>query len=89
MPPVHIPSVIGLVILNRGYVPVYLSPELNPIEQLWAIHKGKVKRNKLKDVEALTVRIIEGIEAVHVGHLQIIIQDSVNLFDNCRNKAAI
>lgn len=33
----------------------------------------KIYRNKLKDVEALTIKIIEGIEAVPVEHLLIII----------------
>ncbi|ORE22707.1 hypothetical protein BCV71DRAFT_171299, partial [Rhizopus microsporus] len=37
------------------YIPVYLppcSPELNPIEQFWKVLKDRVKRGKLKDVEA-------------------------------------
>lgn len=51
--PIHIPEMIDPIIMKRGYTPVYLppySPELNPIEQFWAITKAKVKRGKLSDV---------------------------------------
>lgn len=44
--PIHAPDMIDPVIEKRGCTPVYLppySPELNPIEQFWAIIKGKVK----------------------------------------------
>ncbi|KAI8879654.1 hypothetical protein K501DRAFT_193132, partial [Backusella circina FSU 941] len=70
------------------YLPPY-PPKLNPIEQFWAILKGKGKFNNIKDVETLTTRIIKGIEAVTVEHLRNIIQHFVNQFDNCRNKVAI
>ncbi|KAG2209421.1 hypothetical protein INT47_008263 [Mucor saturninus] len=87
--PIHVPGVIDPVIVKRGYTPVYLpsySPELNPIEQFWAIVKGKVKRNKLSDVESLTTRITEAGESVPVEHLVAFIQHSVNQFDNCLKK---
>ncbi|KAG2209691.1 hypothetical protein INT47_001837 [Mucor saturninus] len=76
----------------KGYTPVYLppySPELNPIEQFWAIVKGKFKRNKLSDVESLTTRITEAGESVPVEHLVAFIQHSVNQFDNCLKKIPI
>lgn len=44
--PIHALDMIDPVIEKRGCTPVYLppySPELNPIEQFWAIIKGKVK----------------------------------------------
>ncbi|KAI8886883.1 hypothetical protein K501DRAFT_269461 [Backusella circina FSU 941] len=90
--PIYVPSIIDPVVLNWGYVPVYLppySPELNPIEHFWAIPKEKVKCDKLKDVETLTSRIIEASEAVPVDYIKNTIQYSVNQFDNCRNKVAI
>ncbi|KAG2191411.1 hypothetical protein INT47_012674 [Mucor saturninus] len=90
--PIHVPGVIDPVIVKRGYTPVYLppySPELNPIEQFWAIVKGKVKRNKLSDVESLTTRITEAGESVPVEHLVAFIQHSVNQFDNCLKKIPI
>ncbi|GAA5804456.1 hypothetical protein HPULCUR_009949 [Helicostylum pulchrum] len=90
--PIHIPQVIDPVIISRGYTPVYLplySPELNPIEQFWAIVKGKIKCNKLTDLESLTTHIIEASEAVPVEYLRAFIQHSVNQFDNCLNKVAI
>ncbi|KAG0786612.1 hypothetical protein G6F62_008901 [Rhizopus arrhizus] len=90
--PIHVPEMIDPIIMKRGYTPVYLppySPELNPIEQFWAVIKAKVKRGKLSDVETLTTRIIEASEAVPIVHLQNIIQHSVNQFEKCRNKIPI
>ncbi|KAG2191303.1 hypothetical protein INT47_005744 [Mucor saturninus] len=90
--PIHVPVVIDPVIVKRSYTPVYLppySPELNPIEQFWAIVKGKVKPNKLSDVESLTTRITEAGESVPVEHLLAFIQHSVNQFDNCIKKIPI
>ncbi|KAG1372799.1 hypothetical protein G6F61_010727 [Rhizopus arrhizus] len=90
--PIHVPEMIGPIIMKQGYTPVYLppySPELNPIEQFWAVVKAKVKRGKLSDVETLTTRIIEANEAVPIVHLQNIIQHSVNQFEKCRNKIPI
>ncbi|EIE88315.1 hypothetical protein RO3G_13026 [Rhizopus delemar RA 99-880] len=90
--PIHVPSIIDPVIIRRGYIPVYLppySPELNPIEQFWAVLKSKVKRTKLSDIETLRSRIIEASEAIPVEHLQNFIQHSVNQFGNCLNKNPI
>ena len=77
------------VIIRRGYTPVYLppySPELNPIEQFWAVVKAKVKRSKLTDSETPVSRIIEAAEFVPVGHLKGFIQHSINQFQHCLNK---
>ncbi|KAG1164935.1 hypothetical protein G6F36_013613 [Rhizopus arrhizus] len=82
--PIHALDMIDPVIEKRGRTPVYLppySPELNPIEQFWAIIKGKVKRTKLSDLETLTSRIIEVSEAVPIVHLQNITQHSINQFE--------
>ncbi|KAG1146619.1 hypothetical protein G6F37_011933 [Rhizopus arrhizus] len=90
--PIHVPEMIDLIIMKRGYTPVYLppySPELNPIEQFWAIIKAKVKRGKLSDVETLTIRIIEASKAVPIVHLQSIIQRSVNQCEKCQNRIPI
>ncbi|KAG1544271.1 hypothetical protein G6F49_011121 [Rhizopus delemar] len=90
--PIHVPEMIDPIIMKQGYTPVYLppySPKLNPIKQVWAIIKAKVKRGKLSDVETLTTRIIEASEAVTMVHLQNIIQYSVNQFEKCRNKIPI
>ncbi|KAG1449432.1 hypothetical protein G6F56_008644 [Rhizopus delemar] len=56
-------------IMKRGYTPIYLlpySPELNPIEQFCAVVKGKVKRNKLSDLESLTSRNTKAGKAIPV-----------------------
>jgi hypothetical protein len=89
--PIHVPSIINPVIIRREYIPVYFppySPELNPIEQFWAVLKSKVKR-KFSDIETLSSRIIEASEAIPVEHLQHFIQHSVNQFGNCLNKNPI
>ena len=86
---IHIPKIIDPVILQRGYIPVYLppySPVLNPIELFWKVLKDRVKRGELTDVETLTTRIIEGSEDVPVEHLQNFIQRSINAFPKCINK---
>jgi transposase len=79
--------VLLILLWKKNLVPY--SPELNPIEQLWAIRKGKVKRTKLSDLETLTSRIIEVSEAVSIVHLQNITQHSANRFENCRNKVSM
>jgi hypothetical protein len=46
--PVYVPEIIDLKIKKRGNTPVYLppcSPEINPIEQFWAVLKGMVKQS--------------------------------------------
>jgi hypothetical protein len=89
---IHVPALIDPLIEKRGYVPVYLppySPELNPIEDFWAIVKSKVKRHALKETETLISRIIESCEEVPLQHLKNSVQHSVNLFDKCLNKEPI
>ncbi|CAO3653330.1 unnamed protein product [Mucor hiemalis] len=75
------PTYVPALIEKRGYVPVYLppySPELNPIEDFWAIVKSKVKRHALKDTETLIIsRIIESCEEVPLQHLKNCVQHSV------------
>ncbi|KAG1032921.1 hypothetical protein G6F43_013662 [Rhizopus delemar] len=86
--PVHVPEMIDPIIMKQGYTPVYIppySPKLNPIKQVWAIIKAKVKRGKLSDVKTLTIGLIEAGEEVPMVHLQNIIQYSVNQFGKCRN----
>ncbi|KAG1145525.1 hypothetical protein G6F37_003396 [Rhizopus arrhizus] len=76
--PIHVPSLSSLY-----------SPELNPIEQFWAVLKSKVKLTKFSDIEILSSRIIKASEAIPVEHLQHFIQHSVNQFGNCLNKNPI
>ena len=73
---------------NRGYKCVFLppySPELNPIEQFWALVKRKVRHEKLQDTETLQDRIVDAANEVPIEHLRNIIQHSKNQFDNCLN----
>jgi transposase len=47
---------------SQGYRVMYLpaySPELNHIEQFWAIAKGKMKRHRLMTEENLSSRIAD------------------------------
>jgi transposase len=77
------------VIIERGNISIYLppySPELNSIEQFWKVLKDGVSRNKLKDVETLTSRVIEESEDVPLEQLQHFIQYSINCFPKCLNK---
>jgi transposase len=77
---------------SRDYKCVYLppySPELNPIEQFWALIKGKVKRHKLEGAETLQDRVIDAANEVPTQHLQNIIQHSKDHFVNCLNHIPI
>ncbi|KAI8890717.1 hypothetical protein K501DRAFT_168043 [Backusella circina FSU 941] len=87
--PIHSHDIVDPVIVERGYIPVYLplySPELNPIEMFWKVLKNRVRKGKPNNVETLTLRIIEGSEDVPVEHLQNFIQHSIDCFPNCLNK---
>jgi transposase len=42
------------------YLPPY-SPELNPIEQFWALVQGKMRRHRLKNEENLSQRIAASV----------------------------
>ena len=87
--PIHSHDLVNFIIIERGYIPVYLppySPELNLIEQFWKVLNDRVRRNKLKDVETLTSRVIEGSEDVPVEHLQNLIYRFFNYFPKCLNK---
>lgn len=69
-----------------GYRSIYLPPyppELNPIEQFWAIVKNKVKRSSFEDTEDLTTRIAEACNGVPPMHLQEFAQHSINCFPIC------
>ncbi|KAG0749915.1 hypothetical protein G6F57_004429 [Rhizopus arrhizus] len=71
--PIHTAKEIDELITRRGYKPIYLlsySPELNPIEQFWAIAKNKFKRSKFEDKKELTIRITEAWDSVPSNHLQ-------------------
>ncbi|CAO3688188.1 unnamed protein product [Rhizopus microsporus] len=56
-----------IYIKYRGYKCVYLptySPELNPIEQFWAVAKSKVKRHRFLQKDILSKRITEACKNV-------------------------
>ncbi|EIE79863.1 hypothetical protein RO3G_04568 [Rhizopus delemar RA 99-880] len=84
--PIHTSDQIDKMIVARGYKSIYLppySPELNPIEQFWAIVKNKVKRSSFEATEDLATRIIEACNSVPPKHLQAFAQRSVNCFTKC------
>ncbi|GAA5809628.1 hypothetical protein MFLAVUS_003040 [Mucor flavus] len=88
--PIHLSSEVNHTMENRNkdykcvYLPPY-SPELNPIEQFWAI----VKRNQLTEPETLAQRVTEACNDVPLSHLVNIIQHSKNHFQNYLNKVPI
>lgn len=75
--PIHRPEDdIDEIIERRRYRSIRLppySPELNPIEQFWALLKSKVKRSQFGDTEDLKTRISEAIQDISVDILQNII----------------
>jgi transposase len=86
--PIHTAKEIDELITKRGYKSIYLppySPELNPIEQFWAIVKNKVKRSRFEDKEDLFTRFTEACNSVPPNHLHAFVQHSVNVFEKCLN----
>lgn len=86
--PIHTAKEIDELITKRGCKSIYLppySPELNPIEQLWAIVKNKVKRSRFEDKEDLFTRITEACNSIPPNHLHAFVQHSVNVFEKCLN----
>lgn len=74
---------------SRGYRVVYLppySPELNPIEQFWAIVKGKMKRHRLMTEENLSSRIADACNDIHFSDLYGFCDHSKRQIINCYNK---
>ncbi|GAA5816096.1 hypothetical protein MFLAVUS_009618 [Mucor flavus] len=80
------------IVTSRGYrvicLPPYL-PELNPIEQFWAVVKNSVKRSKFDTTEDLHTRIAEACNNIPQNTLRNCIQHSVNVFSKCLNKEPV
>ena len=90
--PIHTHEAIDNLVTSRGYRCIYLppySPELNPIEQFWAIVKNSVKRSKFDATEDLHTRITEACNNVPQTTLRNCIQHSVNVFSKCLNKEPV
>lgn len=90
--PIHTRPEIDVLITARGYQCVYLppySPELNPIEQFWAVTKSKIKRCALLDDETLTIRITDACAQVSLNDMNGFIRHSVSRFDDCLNRNPI
>ncbi|KAI8644587.1 hypothetical protein BD408DRAFT_340254, partial [Parasitella parasitica] len=51
--------------------------------------KDRIRKSKLKDVENLTSRVIEGSEDVPIEYLQDFIQHSVHHFPKCLNNESL
>lgn len=92
--PIHTSIEINKLIESRErdykcvYLPPY-SPELNPIEQFWALIKARVKRQKLQDTETLEARIVDAVYNIPTKYLHNIALHSKNHFENCLNKKPI
>jgi hypothetical protein len=74
---------------SRGYKLMYLppySPELNPIEQFWAILKGKLKCHKLLNEEKMSDRIAEACNAIPAEILYNFASHSKRQIIQCYNK---
>jgi len=89
--PIYSQQLVDPVIIERGYIPVYLSPyspELNPTAMFWKVLKDRVKRIPLTSAETLSSKITEGTEDAPVEHLQKFIQHSIDCFPpKCLNKS--
>lgn len=80
---------LSQLIGSRGYKCVYLppySPELNPIEQFWAIIKGKLRRSQFRNTEDLETRITEACRRAPRNHLRNFALHSQKVFEDCLNE---
>ncbi|EIE86653.1 hypothetical protein RO3G_11364 [Rhizopus delemar RA 99-880] len=87
--PIHMHENIKKHIDYRGYKCVYLptcSPELNPIEQFWAVTKNKAKRHRLLQEDTLSKRITEACSSVKQSHFKGFVSHSYPCWDKCRNR---
>jgi transposase len=90
--PIHTHENIKKYIEYRGYKCAYLptySPELNPIEQFWAVAKSKVKRHRFLQEDTLSKRITEACNSVEKSYFKGFVSHSYNSLDKCRNKLPI
>jgi transposase len=62
------------------------SPELNPIEQFWAIVKGKMKCDRLMSEENLSSRIGDACNNVLISDLYSFCSHSKRQIIKCYNK---
>ncbi|CEG72406.1 hypothetical protein RMATCC62417_07968 [Rhizopus microsporus] len=87
--PIHTHENIKKYVEYRGYRCVYLhtySPELNPIEQFWAMAKSKVKRHRFLQEDTLSKRITEVCNNVKQSHFKGFVSHSYQCWDKCRNR---
>ncbi|CEP09722.1 hypothetical protein [Parasitella parasitica] len=74
---------------SRGYGVMFLppySPELNPIEQFWALVKGRLKRKRLLTDENLSSRIAEACNSIPAENLLSFTCHSKRMITNCYTK---
>ncbi|KAG1446980.1 hypothetical protein G6F46_011592 [Rhizopus delemar] len=74
---------------SKGYKIMYLppySPELNPIEQFWAMVKEKMKRDRLMSGENLSSRIGDACNDVLISDLYSFCSHSKRQIIKCYNK---
>lgn len=68
--PIHKLKPVPRKIEGRGYRVMYFpfySPELNPIEQFWAILKGRLKRQRFMTEENLSGRIADACNNIPIN----------------------
>lgn len=74
---------------KRGYKLMHLppySPELNPIEQFWALVKRRLKRDRMMSEENLSSRIADACNQVLISDLYGFANHSKHQIRNCFNK---
>jgi transposase len=69
--------------------PVY-SPELNPIEQFWAVTKSKIRRRRvLQEDTTLPKRIMEAYKSVDKSHFKGFVSHFYKCWDKCQNRQSM
>ncbi|CAN3354855.1 Tc1/mariner-like transposase, DDE-like motif [Diutina catenulata] len=91
----HKGKIIGDYIKKRGYnalfIPPY-SPDLNPIENYWAVLKFHVRRSEMKrnnSIEDLIQAITSASQKIPNSTIHSMINHSVKFFDSCLDREDI
>lgn len=81
-------TIISSLIVHRGYRCLCLPPrppELNPMEQVWAMIEGTLKRERLDVGETLTTRVRESANTVPKENIQHCVYESAKFLEKCLN----
>ncbi|EIE86422.1 hypothetical protein RO3G_11133 [Rhizopus delemar RA 99-880] len=82
---IHPSKELKETISKRGYHCVYL-PFLNPIKDYWSKLKASFRRNRFKDGERVSDRVIEAAKTIFLEDLSGWMKHSLSLIPLCQER---